>query len=475
MRRPTFSNKLFIAYLAILCWAPLPFGSNRPWAFLLLCILIFCLTLALLVQAIKDNIAIGALLKPYRAALIILFLVPLWVTLQSLPLPAGIVAWLSPNGYELWRVSGIDTAWLTLSLEPGMTQMMAMLSWGFWVFFALTLLLVDSSRRLRQLMITIVLCGVFQALYGSFMTLSGIEYGFFLEKTAYLGRATGTFVNRNHLAGYLEMSLAIGIGLLVASLNQESMHGWRQRLRSLLDTMLGPKMRLRLYLALMVIALVLTRSRMGNTAFFVSLTVCGFFLLVLQRRLSTGIIVLFVSLLLVDFLIVGQWFGFDELAERIENTTIEGNTRFEVAGDSVYMAQDYFLAGTGAGTFYSSYPQYRRSEVFQFYDHAHNDYLEFAATFGLIGLLPLALSVLLAIGNAIRVVYKRHYQLAKGTAFACLMGLFSLMTHSSVDFNLHIPANALLFVLLLALSQVSATLESGKLGSAGRGSRRLAV
>jgi len=459
MRRPTFSNKLFIAYLAILCWAPLPFGSNRPWAFLLLSILIFCLTLALLVQAIKHNIAIGALLKPYRAALIILFLVPLWVTIQSLPLPAGIVSWLSPNGFELWRVSEIDTAWLTLSLEPGMTRQMAMLSWAFFLFFTMTLLLVDSRRRLRQLMMTIVACGVFQALYGSVMTLSGLEFGFFIENNAYLGRATGTFINRNHLAGYLEMCLAVGIGLLLVSLNQNRIQGWRNHLRSLLDTILGPKMRLRLYLALMVIALVLTQSRMGNTAFFVSLTVCGLFLLILQRRRSTGMLVLFASLLLVDFFIVGQWFGFEELVERMENVSVDRESRDEVAQESLVMVEDYLVTGTGAGTYYSSYPQYRSSDVSGFYDHAHNDYVEFLATFGALGSLPLAASVLLAMIVAVRVLIKRHDRLARGAAFAVTMGVVSLLIHSTVDFNLHIPSNALLFVVVLAMAQLSKALK----------------
>ena len=451
----TFSPKLFIAYLAILCWAPLPFGSNRPWASLLISFLIFSLALAMLVQTISGKIAFVPLLKRYRTALLILLLVPVWVTLQSTPLPASIVAWLSPTGFELWRDSGIDSGWLTLSLEPGATQQQALLSWAFWVFFIITLLLVDSYRRLRRLMIVIVGCGVFQALYGSLMTLSGLELGFFMEKIDYRGVATGTFINRNHLAGYLEMCLAMGIGLLVASLSQDNKRSWRHHLRNLLDTLLGPKMRLRIYLALMVIALVLTRSRMGNTAFFASLPICGFLLLALQRRLTLGPILLFASLLLVDFVIVGQWFGFDELINRLESTSTQSESRDEVIRDSLPMIEDYLVAGTGAGTFYSSYPQYRSSEVRIFYDHAHNDYVEFTSTFGLLGLMPLALSVVLAIMTSLQVLYRRRNQRALGAAFASLMGVLALLIHSVTDFNLQIPSNAVLFILLLAMAQLA--------------------
>ncbi len=456
------SDRFFLVYLLILCWAPLPFGSNRPWAYLLLCVLVFGLGLAVVVQALRTGMSLDGGLRSHRLALLILLGVPVWMSVQALPLPASLVTWLSPGAAELWRVAGVDNGWLTLSLEPGETQQMALLGWAYWLFFVLSLLLVDSGRRLRRTLAVIVGCGVFQALYGSLMTLSGLEFGFFVENVTSVGNANGTFINRNHLAGYLEMSLAIGIGLLVASLNQESSRSWRQHLRSLLDTMLGPKMRLRIYLALMVIALVLTRSRMGNTAFFVSLPLCGFLMLALQRRLTPGPILLFASLLLVDVIIVGQWFGFDEVVERLESTSMVRENRDEVARDGMAMVGDFWLAGTGAGTFYSAYPRYRGSDVTSFNDHAHNDYVEFAATFGLIGSVPLALSVLLAMGTSIRTLYRRRNPLAIGAAFAALMGILSLLIHSAVDFNLQIPANALLFVFLLALAQLAATTGRGR-------------
>ena len=79
------------------------------------------------------------------------------------------------------------------------------------------------------------------------------------------------------------MALAIGIGMLIAQLHQSGAESWREFVRRSVDTVLSRKFRLRLYLALMVIALVLTRSRMGNTAFFSSLLLCGLLGMVLQR------------------------------------------------------------------------------------------------------------------------------------------------------------------------------------------------
>ena len=347
---------------------------------------------------------------------------------------------------------------ISLSLEPGRTYVFSLYTWALLLFACCTVLLHDSAARVRTTFLVIVLSGVFQALYGSFMTLSGIEHIFFFEKEAYRGVATGTFINRNHLAGYLEMCLAIGVGLLVASLNEKQISGWRNRLRVFIDTLLGPKMRLRIYLALMVIALVLTRSRMGNTAFFISLGISGLLLMLLQRRLHKGAVILFVSMALVDLLIVGQWFGFKEVAERLENTSVATETRDEYVRDTLVMIQDYPLTGTGLDTYYATFPQYKGPEIIGFYHHGHNDYLEFFASVGLIGYIPLALMVICSLGVAIHTLYKRRDRLAKGVAFAATMGIISLMIHSSTDFNLQMPANALLFVVLLTFAWISRVL-----------------
>jgi hypothetical protein len=48
--------------------------------------------------------------------------------------------------------------------------------------------------------------------------------------------------------------------------------------------------------------------------------------------------------------------------------------------------------------------------------------------------------------------------------FGAMMGAVSILLHSFVDFNLQMPANALLFVLLLALAQLAMTLERGRGG-----------
>jgi type IV secretory pathway VirB2 component (pilin) len=199
---------------------------------------------------------------------------------RLIPLPATWVQAASPHAYEIYRSAAAATGspeplQMTLSVDAHATvdYFLKMLAYG--TVFCLTLLLVDTPRKLEILLKVLVFSGTLQAIYGSLMVLSGLEYGFFIKKFVGLGLATGTFINRNHLAGYLNLCLAAGIGLMIAKLGGEATHTWRQWLRSVTRLLLGEKARLRIYLIIMVIALVLTRSRMGNTAFFAGTLIVG--------------------------------------------------------------------------------------------------------------------------------------------------------------------------------------------------------
>lgn len=455
-----FPNLFFYGWLAILAWAPLPAASNSPWAVALLVFLGSLLISGFIVFCVIRKVPVPGLLKPYTLPVLLLLVIPLWSSLQCLSLPLTFLEGLSPAASDAYHLAGQTEGRLTLDIAR--TRLLALFSWLLWGYFCLGLLLLDSRKRIELVCFFIVCCGVVQALYGSFMTLSGLEYGFFVEKEAYRGVATGTFINRNHLAGYLEMSLAVGIGLLVASLSGKRHSNWRSRMRGFLDAMLGAKVRLRIFLALMVIALVLTHSRMGNTAFFTSLLICGCLWMLFERKLHKGAIILFTSLVLIDTLIVGQWFGFEEVVERLENTSAESESRDEVVSDTLVMAKDFWVTGSGLGSYGNAFPKYQQDTVTGFltyYDHAHNDYLEFFVELGLVGFVPLALLVLVTLGRALWTMGKRRDRFARGVGFASAMGIIALLIHSTVDFNLQMPANALLFIVILILGWVSMTLR----------------
>lgn len=137
--RDEFSDRFFFAYLAIIIWAPLPKASVHPWAMSLLCILCLLLATAMLLEALRGHMRLQKPLTQHRLAIAVLGLVPVWVSIQIMPLPASFISFLSPNALELQSFIPSDS--FTLSLEPGKTNQMALLSWAFWLFFVMSLLL----------------------------------------------------------------------------------------------------------------------------------------------------------------------------------------------------------------------------------------------------------------------------------------------------------------------------------------------
>ncbi len=444
---------LFYLFLGLLLWLPLPLGSNRWWSLALYELATLALSLGWLFLYLRGRASPGPALQAALPALLALLLALLWIVLQALPLPASIIEALSPAAAEVHAQTGARSS---LSLNSYATRGAALETLNLGLVFGLTLVLVNSRERLRMLSLTLIVSGVFQAAYGSIMTLSGLEYGFFVEKEAYRGVATGTFVNRNHLAGYLEMCLAVGTGLLLSDLASQRAPNWRESARRFLHSMLGRKGLLRLSLVLMVIALVLTRSRMGTTAFFSSLVLTGVLYLVARKRLTRSSMLFFASLLVIDLVIVGNFFGVEKVVQRLQDTSAATEHRDEVVRESLQIVADFPLAGTGAGSYFSTYPAYASGAVPQVYDHTHNDYVEIASELGLVGFLLLGATVMYCLYLALGALFRRRDPMMQGCAFACIMGVSALLVHSAADFNLQIPANAALFVVVLALGIIAA-------------------
>ena len=467
-----FENRLFLALLFLLVWLPLPLASNRPWAEAIFETWTALLSLLWVIGFQRKRVTAGEAFKGAHAVLWLLAVWLVYLMLQLFPLPDTLRQWLSPESLANYRLAG-ETGWAPLSLDPYSTFLFWLKSVAYVALFALILLLVNSKYRLVMLGYTLVLSGVFQAFYGSVMTLSELEYGFFVKKIAYLGFATGTFVNRNHLAGYLEMTLSVGIGLLMATTyKKDGGYSWRQRLRNLLNLLLSQKLLLRLMLATMVIALVLTRSRMGNTSFFSSMLAAGLIALVafriqsgsfrqmFRREDTRSAVLLISSLIVIDLFIVGAWFGVEKVAQRIaESSVTHDSDRIEVSANTLALIKDYPLTGAGGGTFHLVYPRYRGDGIVAYYDHTHQDYLEIMADVGAAGIGLLGLVVLSSLWAALKALYRRRDGLMRGMAFSSIMGIIALLIHSTVDFNLQIPANAATFMVVLALGWIALHLE----------------
>ncbi len=421
--------------ILILVWMPLPFGSNQPLYWVYGEVALQALTLVVLVMLSLGSLGISGAFRKARLPLsIFLFFVVSQLTIHHWP--------------------GVQ--W---SADQSATNAQLIKSICLFEVFCLTLLLITNEQRFKWLVVTLLIAGTFQAVYGTLMTVTGTDYIWNYQKVENKGLATGTFVNRNHLAGYLEMTLALGLGLMIANLGEGRSRTWRQFFRSWAQTLLGPKVRIRGCLILMVIGLILTRSRMGNTAFFVGMGIAGMIGLFVFRKSQTGVVALFVSILVIDILLLGAFFGLEELQQRLEQTSDE-DARVSIISLSLGLVQMAPWLGHGLGTFYAVFPQVRNHEVWLFFDHVHSDLVEFPLEVGVVGMVPLVALFCLAFYMALRVQLTRHNRFYRAMGFSVTMAMISIGIHSSTDFNLQIFANAATFVCIMAMPWLAMYLPS---------------
>lgn len=446
-------------WLALLVWLPIPLGSNRAWAWSLMEIAAFLLLATWLLGWARGAWDAP---EPLRRAKWPLFLLAAWLSLQLMhvvPMPRDWIAFLSPEAARMHALAG-TAGGITLSLDPHASLEALLKGVAFAAIFILALALLTRRSRVRKFAQTWVYAALAMSVYAVLVHTSGITLDWFGTTIQQGASASGTYANRNHFAGYLEMSLAIGIGLLISNLTERRSRNWREFVKGLIELVFSSKMRLRLALCVLVIALVTTHSRMGNTAFFSSLLIAGAAGLLLSRHATRGTVVLLASLIVIDLFIVGSWFGVEKLAQRIEQTTVQNvEEREQPASYALDLVRDFPLTGAGPGSFYAVFPRYRAATIANFYDHAHNDYLQFASESGLPGLGILGLLVASALSVALIAQYRRRDPLMRGMSFASFMGMTAILIHSSVDFNLQIPANAALFMVLMALAWVSLHLD----------------
>ena len=467
-----FDTPLFYGLLALLLWAPLPLGSNRLWAIGLLVLGVLVLLLAAAwVWRRQPDLAARQLVR-FGVPLALLACMVLLAWLQTLPLPPSLVQTLSPAAAR----AQADSASMTLSLDVFQSQVMAALSFVYFGAFLLTVLTVRSNHRADVLARVLVGSAVAQAVLGALLYSIKANYQIFFVELAH-ERMLGTYVYHNSAAGYLCMCLSIGVGLMLARLGQPGapVQGWKQRLTQAIEFVLSPKMRLRLLLIIIVIALVLTRSRMGNAAFFASLIMVGLLAVALARKSAPHTIALIVSLIIVDVVVVGSWVGVEQVVKRIQDTELtesEGGeaesveARTEAGRTALALVQDFPVFGSGGGSFYNVFLGYRTPQYgYTYVDHTHNDYVEIACDFGLTGLGLLGALVISTLVVTVRVLAQRRSALPWGLAFGVTLATITLAIHSTVDFNLQIPANALTIVVVLALGWITSVLPHRRTSS----------
>lgn len=265
------------------------------------------------------------------------------------------------------------------------------------------------------------------------LTFNGKLYWF--REMRYGGIPFGPYVNRNHFAGFAELVIPLAlVPLVLGKVRRE-----RRALVALLALMpLG--------------ALILSASRGGLISLGVEVAMLVAFLSVRRtaaRHLAAGVAVLALAVLLVSWIGVKQVLGRFASLQTLEVTE---SKRASMRAGAWHIFLDHPWTGTGLGSLPSVYPRYETLYDGKIVNHAHNDYLEALADTGILGGLCCAWFLGLLYSASLKRVLRGESAFAVALQLAALIGCTGFLAHSLVDFNLHIPANALLFFLLALLA-----------------------
>src|SRR6266850_1249648 len=258
---------------------------------------------------------------------------------------------------------------------------------------------------------------------------------YWVREISYGGIPFGPYVNRNHFAGFAELVLPLALIPLVLG-----------RVRRERWPVVG------LFAVLPVGALFLSASRGGILSFAADIGILA--LVMIQRRtmgkqLLAGVAVLLVALLLVS------WLGVGQILERLSSVQlleVTSGKRASMRRDTWRIFLDHPFVGTGLGTLQIVYPPYETLYDGKIVNHTHNDYLEALAETGIAGGLCCAWFIGIVLGESLQRLRQLNNSFAGTLQLSGFVACSGFLVHSFVDFNLHIPANALLFFLMAHLA-----------------------
>lgn len=385
-----------------------------------------------------------------------LFLVPL---LYLIPWPTSLLALLPGRGvYD----QALATAAPALAAVPRALSLHPFATEATWLMTLIPIGVYLASRTLdeqRLIQLTHLLFGValFQVLIGLFQfatATSGVEYAL-AEWAPRGGSASGTYRNRNHLAGLLEMVFPLALGLFLYHFGRGPTkllrtRDWREKTIAVLRAGGRSSLAYGLLGVVFVVGIVITRSRTG-----IGMAMLGLLLVAVlfSRHIGGGSAsVGLMGRILTLTIGIALALGLAPVLDRFAVSDMERDARWPMASATFDGAGALLPLGSGPGTFPDAFPIDQPLSLGEYFiNHAHNDYLEAFYEFGVWAPVLCALFIVFFVQH-----WPRLLAGAEWSRFRCLqlgagVGIILILGHSLTDYNLHTPANLAYFAFLAGI------------------------
>jgi O-antigen ligase len=356
------------------------------------------------------------------------------------------VQW-NPLNWPLLAFCGIGAVQLLfhISAYPFLTRAELLRTVACWIFFFLSTQAFRSRGELQGLAWFLMLLCFAISMEGIAQYFTGGDRIYWLRAITASVKPFGPFVNRNHFAGFIELTLPTGLAMLM-------LRGLKRE-----------QVPLAILLTLVPIsAVVLSSSRAGIIC--VGLEICVLAAFRVSRRSVDRLRVGPLAIAVAAGVILIGWVGAGNAMARF----LPGHASGLAPGKRLAMtrgALDIFLAhpisGSGLGTMVAVYPRYETLYDGRLVDHVHDDYAETLGETGLLGgACGVAFLAMLFLGA------KKNYlaeqgQFSRALHAGAIAATAGLLLHTFVDFNLHILSNSLVFLLQAFLATAPAV-PSGK-------------
>jgi O-Antigen ligase len=416
-----------LAWLAFASVCALPFLSGGVYRWVWIPVAQFWLGLGLAVALLRSTS--GPVFHDELGALVSRALHPIHglFLLQLVPFPALVLSFLSSGSHAAHFLPDPgDGRWRPLSVSPAATVEAWLYVAGLQGVFLALQGFAPARRRglIHALLATIIVLagvGLWQSRSSNPHKLYGrieveVPEGF---KTAVFG----PYLNRNHFATPVAVGTGVAAGLAAGTIVQNG--GLLRLLR--LPSMLARVILLSGVSGFLALAGAASGSRSGALAAIVALGVVGL------RAFGKRVLVAALSLGVIAVVLTGS-----ATFERLLRLN-PAASRWDPWVDMANLLRFFPVFGSGVGTFAAAYWPYQRNAPYEFWQFAHNDYLQWAIEGGLAGLLAAA------------VFSGRIARVTTLAAPACIAAAFAFATQAALDFPSHVPASAAVIVALFAL------------------------